>query len=97
MEDNTNTRRCLADMAHATAWLNFTTAQANYDLSHYGHWRCDYAEQASMFQRDYEKAARLFVGEINDNIIECPSCGADWDIGTYAGCKCGASIAKLKE
>jgi len=34
------------------------------------------------------------VKEDEDNIIECPSCGADWDIGTYAGCKCGASIVK---
>lgn len=54
--------RCLADMAQVTAWLNFTTAQANHDLQRYGEWRCDYASQASVFQQDYENARRKFDG-----------------------------------
>jgi len=49
---------CLADMAQATAWLNFTTAQANHDLQRHGEWRCDYAMQASSFQGDFDKAGR---------------------------------------
>ena len=52
---------CLADMAQATAWINFTAAQANHDVARYGEWRCDYATQACGFQRDYEVAEREFV------------------------------------
>ena len=53
--------RLLADMAHATAWIAFTTAQANHDLQRYGEWRCDYGQQASMFHADYEKAGSALM------------------------------------
>ena len=56
-----NINRLLADMAHATAWITFTTAQANHDLQRYGEWRCDYAHQASIFQADYEKAGSALM------------------------------------
>lgn len=51
-----DTQLRLVEMAHATAWLNFTTAQANHDLQRYGEWRCDYAGQANVLQSEYEKA-----------------------------------------
>ena len=51
----------LADMAHATAWVNFTTAQANHDLQRFGEWRCDYGHQAAVFQADYEISGRELV------------------------------------
>lgn len=53
--------RLLADMAHAAAWINFTTAQANHDLQRFGEWRCDYNHQAAAFQTDYEIAGRELV------------------------------------
>lgn len=53
-----NVMRCLADMAQATAWLNFTTAQANHDIHRYGEWQCDYVTQATTLQNDYETACR---------------------------------------
>lgn len=63
---NITIKRCLADMQHATAWLDFITAQANSDLRKYGEWSCDYCEQAGLFQKDYEKAGReLLVAMYN--------------------------------
>lgn len=62
-----NVSRLLADMAHATAWIAFTAAQANHDLQRYGEWRCDYGHQASIFQAYYEKAVRELAGLLPDN------------------------------
>lgn len=60
-EIEAKTSQLLADMAHATAWLNFTTATANHDLERFGKWRCDYEHQAAGFQADYENAGRELV------------------------------------
>ena len=48
-------------MAHATAWLNFTAAQANHDLARFGERRCDYAQQAGVFHADCENARTELV------------------------------------
>lgn len=63
ISDNTDitSNRLLAEMAHATAWILFTTAQANRDLEQYGEWRLDYAQQVSMFHNDYDKALQELV------------------------------------
>ena len=54
--DSVEVQKLLADMAHATAWLNFTAAQANHDLARFGEWRYDYARQAGEFHDNYVNA-----------------------------------------
>ena len=59
--DSVEVQKLLADMAHATAWLNFTAAQANHDLARFGEWRCDYAKQAGEFHAEYDHARTELV------------------------------------
>lgn len=60
-----NAMRRLADMANATAWINFTAAQANHDINKFGEWRCAYDMQAGSLQVDFDNAGRELIKLLN--------------------------------
>lgn len=46
--------KALAEMAYATALINFTTARSDRDLQNHGFWRSDYERDVSIFQSRYD-------------------------------------------
>jgi hypothetical protein len=68
MEDDLDLiiKQSLADMAQATAMINFTTAQANFDMARFGEWRCDYYSQVLLFSNDFDNAERDIAAVFNE-------------------------------